>query len=79
VVVFGPPTGLALIAHFTVDQVQTWGNGEKDAKFKERIRQAANLPPQDATGFEWFAFCIRCIVGESRNKEEQRPDVENIP
>jgi len=76
--VFEHPTGLVEVAHFTIPQVRTWGNGEKETAFKEQIRRMSGLSPQNTMGFEWFVFCIRCIVGRSRDKEHQAPDVDNI-
>jgi Holliday junction resolvase RusA-like endonuclease len=77
--IFGFPLELTRVAHFTVPRVQTWGS-QKDTEFKEQLRQAANISPEDAGRLEWFAFSIRCVVGESRGKwERQVPDVENIP
>jgi len=76
---FEPPEGLVEVAHFTVPRVQVWGT-QKDAEYKERVRQASGVSPDDAKRFEWFAFRIRGVVGESRGRWlSQTPDVENIP
>jgi Holliday junction resolvase RusA-like endonuclease len=77
--VFELPVGLAEVAHFTVPHVQTWGS-QADAGYKEQVRRAAGIRPQDAERFEWFVFCIRCVVGQSRGRRKRQvPDVENVP
>jgi hypothetical protein len=77
--IFDSPTGLVQVAHFTVPAVRTWGRPD-DRLYKEQVRRAAGLAPESREGFEWFVFCIRCVVGESRDKvHRQVPDVENIP
>ncbi|MBN1580156.1 MAG: RusA family crossover junction endodeoxyribonuclease [Anaerolineae bacterium] len=77
--IFEPPAGLIQVAHFILPRVQTWGS-KKDAAYKERVRQVAILPPNPDERYDWFVFCIRCVVGESRGKRKRQvPDVENIP
>lgn len=76
--IFRPPEGLQEVAHFTLPQVQTWGDSKKDTRYKKLVRECAKLSPTTGDNFEWFAFSIRCIVGESR-KRKLGPDVENIP
>lgn len=40
----------------------------------------ALISPGASDRYQWFVFCIRCIVGESRGQwARQIPDVENIP
>jgi len=77
--IFELPVGLAEVAHFTVPRVQTWGS-QADAEYKEQVRRASGIHLEDAERFEWFVFCIRCVVGEGRERWKRRvPDVENIP
>jgi hypothetical protein len=76
--IFQPPEDLVEIAHFRLPRVQTWGDGKKDALYREFVRQCANLSYSTGHNFLWFAFSIRCIVGESRRRK-LGPDVENIP
>ena len=76
--IFHPPTDLQLIKHFTLPEVRTWG-GSDDGAFRQRVRESAGLSPESAHDFMWFVFHIRAIVGQSRNKTRQAPDVENIP
>lgn len=77
--IFELPVGLTKVAHFTLPRVQTWGN-QKDAEHKEMVRRASALTQKDEGCFEWFVFCIRCTIGESRGKRKRQvPDVENIP
>jgi Holliday junction resolvase RusA-like endonuclease len=76
---FRLPEGLAEIAHFTLPRVQTWGRPD-DFAYKEQIRQASAIVPDTAAQYDWFVFCIRAAVGESRGKwQRQVPDVENVP
>jgi Holliday junction resolvase RusA-like endonuclease len=77
--IFELPAGLTEVAHFTVPRVQTWGNGQKDAKLKGQVRLASGIQQEEAKRFEWFVFCIHCVVARSRDKPGQVPDVENIP
>lgn len=77
--VFELPSDLVEVTHFTVPRVQTWGRPD-DAEYKKQVLQASALPTNAGESFEWFVFCIRCIVGEGRGLwERQVPDVENIP
>ncbi len=69
---------LSEVAHFVIPRVQTWGNGKKDAEYKDLVRKKANLIPGAGVGFAWFSFSIRCVVGQSRRRK-LGPDVENIP
>jgi Holliday junction resolvase RusA-like endonuclease len=77
--IFELAAGLTEVAHFTVPRVQTWGNSQKDAKFREQVRRASGICLEGAKRFERFVFCIRCVVARSRDKPGQVPDVENIP
>ena len=77
--IFRHPQELTLVAHFSVPRVQTWGNSSKDRAFKQQVQRASRLSPAQAQEFEWYAFCIRCIVPRSRDLPKQVPDVENIP
>jgi Holliday junction resolvase RusA-like endonuclease len=77
--VFELPAGLTKVAYFTVPRVQTWGS-QADAEYKEQVRRASGIRLEDEERFEWFVFCIRCVVGESRGLwKHQVPDVENVP
>jgi hypothetical protein len=76
--IFQPPEGLVEIAKFRLPRVQTWGDGKKDAAYRELVRKWASLPPTIGHGFSWFVFSIRSVVGESRRRK-LGPDVENIP
>lgn len=77
--IFKPPTGMVQIAHFVLPRVKTWG-GQDDAAYKEDVRETAMLVPEDVAEYDWLAFSIRCVVGESRGRyRRQTPDVENIP
>lgn len=77
--VFVLPQGLVEVAHFAVPRVRTWGRID-DAQYKEQVRNAALISPGASDRYQWFVFCIRCIVGESRGRwARQIPDVENIP
>lgn len=76
--ILNSPQGLTEVAHFSVPCIQTWG-GPADAEFKEQVRRASGLAPQDAARYEWFVFSLRCVVATSRDKPGQVPDVENIP
>jgi Holliday junction resolvase RusA-like endonuclease len=76
---FSLPNGLTEVVNFTLPRVQTWGSSN-DAGYKEQVREAAVLTPDIAGQYDWFVFCIRSAVGESRGKwRKQAPDVENIP
>jgi Holliday junction resolvase RusA-like endonuclease len=78
-VVFELPERLVEVAHFIVPRVQTWGRRD-DRQYKEQVCELASISPDVGDHFEWFVFCIRCIVGESRGRwARQIPDVENIP
>ncbi len=77
--IFDLPKGFVEVAYFFVPRVQTWGRHD-DAQYKEQVRGLASISPGVRDQFEWFVFCIRCIVGEGRiNRKRQVPDVENIP
>ena len=77
--IFEPPAGLIQVAYFTLPRVQTWGS-QNDAEYKDRVRPAAGLPPNPDERYDWFVFCIRCVVGESRGRHKRQvPDVENVP
>lgn len=78
--IFRHPESLALVVHFTVPRVQTWGS-EKDRWFKEEVLRKSGLSPEHAMGqFDWFVFCISCTVSRTRaNIPRAIPDVENIP
>jgi Holliday junction resolvase RusA-like endonuclease len=73
------PNALTEVAHFTLPRVQTWCSSN-DAGYKKQVREAAALTPDIAGQYDWFVFCIRGAVAESRGKwQYQVPDVENIP
>ncbi|MBN1954814.1 MAG: RusA family crossover junction endodeoxyribonuclease [Anaerolineae bacterium] len=72
------PRGLTEVAHFSVPRIRTWGSHE-DVEFKEQVRRASGLGPEDAERYEWFVFSLRCVVTRSRDKPGQVPDVENMP
>jgi len=77
--VFDLPKNLVQVAHFALPRVRTWG-GHNNAQYKEQVRATAFFSPGVRDQFEWFVFCIRCIVGESRSeRKRQVPDVENVP
>lgn len=77
--VFELPEGLVEIAYFVVPRVRTWGRRD-DPEYKLRVREASRVTPADAQSFEWFVFCVRCVLGDSRSRHyRQVPDVENIP
>jgi Holliday junction resolvase RusA-like endonuclease len=77
--IFELPTGLVEVVHFTVPRVQTWGRPD-DMEYRKQVFRASALPPDAGERFEWFVFCIRCIVGERRGLwNRQVPDVENMP
>lgn len=75
---FQVPKGLVEVAHFTIPKVQTWGDSLKDRQYKTWIREIANIQQGTGNDFEYFAFSIYSIMGQSRRRK-QGPDVENIP
>ena len=77
--IFMHPTGLTLVAHFNVPGVQTWGS-RNDAAIKQQVREIAGVNAAMRGQYAWFAFCIRCVVGQDRSRNQnQIPDVDNIP
>lgn len=77
--IFMHPTGLTLVVHFNVPGVQPWG-GRNDAAYKQQVRECAGVNAAMRGQYTWFAFCVRCVVGQSRSRyQNQTPDVENIP
>ena len=77
-ILYTPPQNLTEVAHFDIPRVQTWGDGKKDAGYKELVRQCAGLTREAGQGFAWFTFSIRCVVSQKRRRK-LGPDVENIP
>ena len=73
-----PPRDLTEVAHFSLPRIRTWG-GQGDAEFREQVRRASGLGPEDAGRYEWFVFSMRCVVVRSRDVPRQVPDVENMP
>ncbi len=77
--IFERPCNLVQVTHFTVPRVRTWGH-RKDANYRQDVLEASGLPASAGERFDWFVFCIRCVVGHSRGRwKDQVPDVENIP
>lgn len=76
--IFELPTSLREVVHFTVHCVRTWGNKEKDDEYRKQVCRASGMSSENAERFEWFVFCIRCVVSKNRNKPSQVPDVDNI-
>lgn len=77
--IFKHPTGLTLVAHFSVQGVQTWAS-RNDAAYKQKVHESAGVNAAMRDRYAWFVICIRCIVGQSRARyQNQIPDVENIP
>ena len=74
---FQVPQGLIEVAHFRIPSVQTWGT-TKDAQYKVKIREIANLSQDIGNDVQYFVFSIYSIVGE-RRRTKRGPDVENIP
>ena len=67
------------MAHFNVPGVQTWG-GRNDAVYKQQVRESAGVNAAMRGQYARFAFCIRCVVGQGRSRNQnQIPDVDNIP
>jgi len=50
-----------------------------DKAFRHKVRERAALSPDTGREYAWFVFHIHAIVGGSRDKPRQVPDVENIP
>ena len=78
--IFEPPTGLALIKHFSMSEALTWGDPQRDRAFKERVLNASGLTSADARGYKWFAFTIQIHLDETlTHTRGHKPDIENYP
>jgi hypothetical protein len=67
----------ALILHFSIPAIYTWGEREKEKR--EIIRRIAikNLPKGHIFNYKWYGFRIK--VRRRRKLKGRRFDIENVP
>ena len=64
----------ALIHHFKIPTIYTWGERERDKR--EEIRRSAIADfPSTPPRCQWYAFCIEV----NRSSSERPLDIENVP
>jgi hypothetical protein len=63
----------ALIHHFTIPAIYTWGEKERDKREEIRRNASKNFP--DSPKYEWYAFYIEV----DRDSFERPLDIENVP